>query len=377
MNARRILAMMRKEIIQIRRDPRSLMIILAMPLIQLFIYGYAVNLDATHVPLCLYDQDGSQASRDLLAHFHSTDYFDVVHVSTTYADVVRRVDRDTCTVAVVVPAQFSERLHTSGRATLQALVDASDSNTASIGMGYAQGIVQAYAADVQLDWQQRHGHTGAAPAVRFETRTLFNEDLESMANIVPGVVALVMAVVGSFLTSLTIAREWERGTMEQLIATPISPFEIQIGKLVPYFVIGMLDTGVCAVIAVQWFHVPFRGSWAVLFGCSMLFLIAVLALGYYISVTSKSQVGASQMAMLTTFLPTFLLSGFIFPIEQMPVAVQWVTRIVPGRYYVAILRSVFLKGTPVSLLLEPMSALAIIAFVLLALAARSFQKRLA
>ena len=377
MSGRRILAVMRKEMIQIRRDPRSLLIILAMPLIQLLIYGYAVNLDAKHVPLCVYDRDESQASRDLLTHFLATDYFRVVQVSDSYADVVRQIDQDTCTVAIVVPSEFSESLRSTGRASVQALVDASDSNTASLGMGYAQGIVQAYAADVQLDWQRRIGFSRGSPSVTFEPRTLFNEDLESMANIVPGVVALVMAVVGSFLTSLTIAREWERGTMEQLIATPIAPSEIQIGKLVPYFAIGMLDTAICAVVAVQWFGVPFRGSWVVFFGCSMLFLIAVLSLGYYISVTSKSQVGASQMAMLTTFLPTFLLSGFIFPIDQMPLPVQWVTRILPGRYYVAILRSVFLKGTPTRLLLEPLGALAVIALVLITLAARAFHKRLA
>jgi ABC-2 type transport system permease protein len=377
MSGRRILAVMRKEIIQIRRDPRSLMIILAMPLIQLFIYGYAVNLDAKHVPLCEYDQDRSEASTDLLTHFRATDYFNVVHISDSYADVVQQIDRSACTVAIVVPTQFSEGLRSTGRASVQALVDASDSNTASLGMGYAQGIVQAYVADVQLDWQQRHGRASGVSAVDFEPRTLFNEDLESMANIVPGVIALVMAVVGSFLTSLTIAREWERGTMEQLIATPIGPFEIQIGKLVPYFVIGITDTAICALVAVEWFQVPFRGSWLVLFGCSMLFLTAVLSLGYYISVTSKSQVGASQMAMLTTFLPTFLLSGFIFPIEQMPTVVQWVTRILPGRYYVVILRSVFLKGTPTALLLEPIGALAAIALVLITLAARAFHKRLA
>src|ERR1019366_2630478 len=377
MSGRRVLAIMRKEVIQIRRDPRSLLIILAMPLIQLFIYGYAVNLDARHVPLCLYDRDGSVASRDLLAHFQSTEYFRVVHVSDTYADVLREIDRDACIVAIVVPSRFSDSLDATGHARVQALVDASDSNTASLGMGYAQGIVQAYAADVQLDWQQRHGRASGVSAVDFQPRTLFNEDLESMANIVPGVIALVMAVVGSFLTSLTIAREWERGTMEQLIATPIAPFEIQIGKLIPYFVIGMMDTALCAIAAIWWFHVPFRGSWKLLFGCSALFLLVVLSLGYLFSVTAKSQLGASQLALLVTLLPTFLLSGFIFPIDQMPVVVQWITRILPARYYVSILRNVFLKGSEVQLLAGDITALSAIAVVLVVFATRAFQKRLA
>ena len=377
MSWRRVVAMMRKEVVQIRRDPRSLLIILAMPIAQLLLNGYAVNLDARHVPLCVYDRDRTQASVDLLAHFSATDSFDVVAVSDSYREVVAGIDSSVCTAAVVVPPQFSERLHSTGRATLQVLVDASDSNTASLGMGYAQGIVQTYAAGVQLEWLQRQGRSSGFTTITIEPRTLFNEELESMANIVPGVIALVMAVVGSFLTSLTIAREWERGTMEQLIATPISPFEIQIGKLIPYYAIGVVDTAMCAVMAVTLFDVPFRGSWLVLFGCSLLFLGAVLSLGYYISVTSTSQVGASQMAMLVTFLPAMLLSGFIFPIDQMPVVVQWITRIFPGRYYVSILRDLFLKGTPAALMIAPIAALAAIAVFWTTLATRAFHKRLA
>jgi ABC-2 type transport system permease protein len=236
--------------------------------------------------------------------------------------------------------------------------------------------VQSYSQQVQIDWQQRHGMAPSAPDVSFEPRTWFNEDLESMANIIPGVVALVMSVVGAFLTSLTIAREWERGTMEQLISTPVGKLEIEIGKLVPYFVIGMFDTALCAGMGVWWFGVPFRGSWTLMFGCSMLFLIVVLSLGYLISVVAKSQLAASQLALLTTFLPAFLLSGFVFPIEQMPIVVQWVTRILPARYYVSILRNVFLKGTPARLMAGQVLALAIIAAVAITLATRAFQKRL-
>jgi len=182
--------------------------------------------------------------------------------------------------------------------------------------------------------------------------------------------------VGAFLTSLTIAREWERGTMEQLISTPIGKLEIQIGKLFPYFVIGIADTAVCGGTAFWWFGVPFRGSWLVFFACSILFLIVVLSLGYFISVTAKSQLGACQVALLATFLPTFLLSGFIFPIDQMPTVVQWITAILPARYYVSILRNVFLKGTAVQLLVTQIVALAVIAAALVVLATRSFQKKL-
>ncbi len=376
MSLRRIMAVMRKEVIQIRRDPRSLLIIVAMPLIQLFIYGYAVNLDIHHIPLCVYDRDGSQTSQDLLKRFQATDYFNIVRVSPDYLDVVRNIDEGVCTVAVVVPTQFSETLRSRGQASVQALLDASDSNSASIGMGYALSIVESYSQQVQIEWQQRHGMAATVPNIQFEPRTWFNEDLASMANIIPGVVALVMAVVGAFLTSLTIAREWERGTMEQLISTPVGKLEIEIGKLAPYFVIGMFDTALCADMGVYWFGVPFRGSWTLMFGCSMLFLIVVLSLGYLISVVAKSQLAASQLALLTTFLPAFLLSGFVFPIEQMPTVVQWITRILPARYYVSILRNVFLKGTPAGLMAGQVTALAIIAAVAITLATRAFQKRL-
>jgi len=376
MSWRRIVAMAYKEILQIRRDPRSLLIILVIPLVQLFIFGYAVNLDVRHIPLCVYDQGGTQTSQDLLKHFQATDYFNIVRVSDNYKDVVRNIDYGVCSIAVVVPPQFSEDLQSNGQAKVQAILDASDSNSATIGMGYSQAIVQTYSSEIQVEWQQERGIFAGAPTITFEPRTWFNEDLESMADLVPGVVAFVMAVVGAFLTSLTIAREWERGTMEQLISTPVGKLEIQIGKLFPYFLIGIADTALCAFTAVWWFDVPFRGSWVVLFGCSMLFLTVVLSLGYLISVTAKSQLGACQMALLATFLPTFLLSGFIFPIDQMPVVVQWITAILPARYYVSILRNVFLKGSEVRLLVGDIAALAGIAVLFVIIATRSFKKRL-
>jgi ABC-2 type transport system permease protein len=376
MSLRRILAMMRKEVIQIWRDPRSLLIIFAMPLVQLVIYGYGVNLDIKHIPLCVYDRDATQTSQDLLKHFQATDYFKVVHVAQNYRDVIQQIDRGACTVAMVVPPQFSEDLHSHGQSSLQALLDASDSNTASIGMGYALSIVQAYSQGIQIEAQQRNGLPPATANVTYQPRTWFNEDLESEANIVPGVVAMVMAVVGAFLTSLTMAREWERGTMEQLIATPVRKLEIQMGKLIPYFIIGMMDTALCAGAAVWWFGVPFRGSWTTLFACSALFLIVVLSVGYLFSVTAKSQLAASQFALLVTLLPTFLLSGFIFPIDQMPVFVQWITRLLPARYYVSILRSLFLKGTTVRVMAGDIMALGIIATLLIIIATRAFHKRL-
>jgi drug efflux transport system permease protein len=375
MSLRRILAVMRKEFIQIARDVRSLLIIFAIPLILLFIYGYAVNLDVKHVPLCVYDRDGTQQSQDLLKAFQASEYFNIVHLARDYRKVVQEVDSGDCALAIVIPPRFAEDLGEGGT-SVQAILDASDSNSASIGLDYTRAVLATYSSRIQVTWAQNHGLAPPVLPLDVRARTWFNENLESMADIVPGVVALVMAVVGAFLTSLTIAREWERGTMEQLISTPVGALEIQIGKLVPYFVIGMTDTAVCAVLSVVWFGVPFRGSWTILFASSALFLVVVLSMGYWMSVIAKSQLAASQFALVATFLPTFLLSGFLFPIDQMPAVVQWITRALPARYYITILRNIFLKGTPVRMFASQLVALGIYALVLVTLATRALHKRL-
>jgi ABC-2 type transport system permease protein len=243
-------------------------------------------------------------------------------------------------------------------------------------MGYAQAVVQGYSSGVQLNWLQAHGQSIQPAPISVDVRTWFNEDLESSAFIIPGVLALVMSVIGAFLTSLTIAREWERGSMEQLISTPVTAMEIMLGKLAPYFVLGMFDVGVCAFLAINWFHVPFRGSYLTLALSSALFMIVVLALGFLISVLAKNQFAASQIALLITFLPAFLLSGFLFAIDQMPVVLQYITRILPARYYVSVLKQIFLKGTPASMLYADLIPLAIFAFLLTLIATRSFHKRL-
>jgi ABC-2 type transport system permease protein len=259
---------------------------------------------------------------------------------------------------------------------VQALVDASDDNTANVLIGYTQAVVQGYSTSVQMEWLSRRGVAMQTAPIAIETRTWYNENLESSVFIIPGVLALVMSVIGAFLTSLTIAREWERGSMEQLISTPVSAMEIMLGKLVPYFVLGMIDVAMCAAIAIFWFRVPFRGSYLTLVGSSALFIIAVLSMGFLISVIAKNQFAASQIALIATFLPAFLLSGFLFAIEQMPAPLQMITRIFPARYYVSVLKKVFLKGTPASMLLGDLIPLGIITVLLTVVATRAFHKRL-
>jgi ABC-2 type transport system permease protein len=376
MSLTRLLAVARKEVIQILRDVRSLMIVIVMPVALVMLFGYGVNLDLKGLPVYVLDQEGSQQSQDLLKHFQAGDYFHLVRVATGYAEVTRALDDGHAKMGIVIPWNFSQRLRDGGPVAVQALVDASDDNSANVLIGYAQAVVQGYSSEMQLNWLGAHGLSVQPVPVSVQTRTWYNENLESSAFIIPGVLALVMSVIGAFLTSLTIAREWERGTMEQLISTPVSAMEIMLGKLIPYFVLGILDTVVGAVIAIFWFHVPFRGSFFTLMVASAMFMVVVLSMGYFISVLAKNQFAASQIALIVTFLPAFLLSGFLFAIEQMPVPLQWITRIFPARYYVSVLKKIFLKGTSPAMLYSDLIPLAVFTVVLGILATRSFHKRL-
>jgi len=376
MSPTRLLAVARKEVLQILRDTRSLAIVVVMPVTLMLLFGYGVNLDLKQLPIYVYDQDSSQQSQDLLKRFQNTRYFHIVRAVDNIPAIEHALDSGEAKMGIVIPWNFSQRLSQGGPVQVQALVDATDDNSANVLIGYAQGIVQGYSTSIQIGWLQARGLTLQAVPINIATRTWYNEDLESSAFIVPGVLALVMSVIGAFLTSLTIAREWERGSMEQLISTPVTAMEIMLGKLIPYFVLGMIDVAVCVVLAIGWFKVPFRGSYITLAFASALFLVVVLSLGFFISVVAKSQLAASQIALIITFLPAFLLSGFLFSIEQMPVALQVITRIFPARYYVTLLKKIFLKGTPAAMLTADLMPLAGFTLVLAFVATRSFHKRL-
>ncbi len=376
MSFTRFLAVAKKEIVQVLRDTRSLIIVLIMPVILVLLFGYGVNLDLKHLPIYVYDLEGSQQSQDLLKRFQASNYFEIVRVVHSYPELTPAIDGGQAKMGIVIPWDFSHRLHDGRPAQIQALVDGTDDNTANVSIGYAQAVVQGYSSDIQLDWLRDRGQIAQPTAVSVQTRTWYNEDLESSAFIIPGVLALVMSVIGAFLTSLTIAREWERGTMEQLISTPVTPLEIMLGKLVPYFAIGMIDVVVCALIALYWFQVPFRGSFLTLLFSSAMFMIVVLSMGFFISVIAKNQLAASQIALIATFLPAFLLSGFLYAIEQMPIALQWITRVLPARYYVSVLKKIFLKGSPAGVLYADLVPLAMFTLVLGLLATHSFQKKL-
>jgi ABC-2 type transport system permease protein len=378
MNANRILAIARKETIQIRRDPRSLLIALLMPIMQMILLGYGISLDAKRIPVYAYDREGSQDSQAFLKHFQASQYFDLVKTVNNYRDLTYAIDSDRCKLGVVIPFDFSERLRDAGKTSVQVIVDGTDDNTANLATGYAQAVIAQYSSDVQLQWIGRQGLAGLAAGapLTVEARTWFNEDLESRNFIIPGVIALVMALVGALLTSLTIAREWERGTMEQLISTPITGHELMLGKLLPYFVIGMADAALCFVMGVWWFQVPFRGTLFTLFFTTALFLVVVLGIGFMISTAIRNQLGASIIALLVTLLPTSMLSGYTFPIDQMPPVVRAITYAVYSRYYVTILKAVFLKGVGVKALAGSVIALTLYAMTVGYFSLRAFHKTL-
>jgi ABC-2 type transport system permease protein len=377
MKLRRLSAIAVKEVLQIWRDPRSLMIALVMPFTQMMLLGYGVTLDLKHIPVCTFDREASQDSRALLERFDASAYFSVARAVQDYPALVAAIDRADCKIGIVVPADFSERLADSGATSVQAILDATDDNTANIAFGYAQAVVSGYSADVQLAHLAAHGHPFAQPrSMIVQSRVWFNEDLESRNFIIPGVVAIIMALVGAQLTSLTISREWERGTMELLVSTPVKPSEVMFGKLLPYLALGWIDAIFCLVLAAFWFGVPFRGTLLTLFATTTLFLAVVLGIGYLISVKIRSQVGASQIALLVTMLPTMMLSGYVFPIDQMPEFLQKITYLVYSRYYVTIIKAIFLKGADVIALAAPILCLMVYALAVMLLAARAFHKNI-
>jgi len=377
MRVRRLKAIALKELLQIWRDPRSLMIALLMPFTQMFLLGYGVTLDLKHIPVCTFDREASQNSQALLKAFEASAYFAIARNIRTYPELVAAIDRSDCKIAIVIPPDFTERLNDIGRSTVQAILDATDDNTANIALGYAVAVVSGYSNAVALDALDRQGQQfQQIQPLTVQSRVWFNEDLDSRDFIIPGLVAVIMALVGAQLTSLTIAREWERGTMELLVSTPVTPSELMVGKLAPYLAIGWIDAAFCLLIATFWFGVPFRGTLVTLFVTTTLFLFVVLGIGYLLSVLIRSQIGASQVALLLTMLPTTLLSGYVFPIDQMPPAVQDITYLVYSRYYVTIIKAVFLKGAGIVALGMPILCLLVYAAAVMTLAARAFRKTL-
>lgn len=367
--ARRFAALVRKETYQVIRDPSSILIAFVLPPVLLFILGYGVSLDTTRTRIGLVVEIATPVTEDLAASFRASRYFSVTN-GRDRRDFEQDIVLGRVSGIVVIPSTFAG--HYAGRAmpVIEVIVDGSDPNTAKFVQNYAQGVVSTWAdlRTAELRVQR--------PAITVAERFWFNPELSSRNFLVPGSIALVMTLVGTLLTSLVVAREWERGTMEAMMATPVTAAELLAGKILPYFVLGLLSMTLCVLLAVFVFQVPFRGSIFALYALSAAFLVPSLGQGLLISAATKNQFLASQLALLSGFLPAFLLSGFLFEINSMPRVIQWFTAIVPARYLIPSLQTVFLAGDIWPMFGRAIAVMLLIGSVFFVLAARSTRKRI-
>jgi ABC-2 type transport system permease protein len=377
MNLRRTKAVARKEFLHVVRDPRSLGMALAVPFVMLLLFGFALTLDVDRIPTLIYDSDHTPQSRQLIQRFHGSRYFEILGWVDDYQTIERRIDRDEVLLGVVIPRDYSRKLLAGQQAEVQLLLDGSDSNTASIALGYAQALLGAYTVEVRADAQNRKlGRQFRVPA-EARLRVWYNTEMKSKNYIVPGLIAVILMIIAALLTSLTIAREWEMGTMEQLLSTPLRPAEVVLGKMLAYFAVGVTDMVVAVVIGVLIFDVPLRGNVLLLGFTSCVFLMGALFWGIMLSAVARSQLLAYQLGMITSFLPAFLLSGFVYAIENMPAPIQAVTYIVPARYFITILKGIFLKGVGLRILLEEVAFLMAYAAIVFLAATRKLRQKVA
>jgi ABC-2 type transport system permease protein len=372
----RIYTLLIKELLQALRDPRMRGIIFLAPVLQLIVFGYAVTMDVKNIRTAVYDLDRTPESRELLSRFFSSGYFKPVEY-VSHANRIRDLmDQAKTDIAIQINKGFSAKLSANEKAPVQMILDGTDSNTASIVMAYTGQIVQKYNRDLAVRAVGLPEGASLTKGVDLRSRAWFNVNLESRIFFVPGVVALIGTIVTLLLSSMAIVREREVGTMEQLIVTPIRPVELILGKLLPSGLIGLFDMALIMVLAVFWFEIPMRGSLFLLFISTLLFLLSTLGTGLFISTISTTQ----QQAMMTTFFyvfPAILLSGFVFPIDSMPEIVQWITYANPLRYFLVILRVIFLKGAGAEVLWPHIMAMGILGVLVFILSSLKFTKRLA
>ncbi len=372
----RLKAMLMKEFIQVLRDPRMRFIIFVVPVFQTIVFGYAVNTDVRDVKMAVYDLDNSPESRDLTARFSGSGYFHVVERVSGEQQLLELMDEGRTKVVLRMNRGFGETLRSGGRAPVQLILDGTDSNTAGIALNYASRIAARYSSQLLMEKTARtFGPAYRAGGVGMASRAWFNENLESRNYYVPAVIANIVLIITILLSSMAVVREKEVGTMEQIIVTPIRKGEFILGKTVPFILIGFIDVAIITLVAAFWFDVPIRGSLALLFGATALFLMSSLGFGLLISTVSTTQ----QQAMMSAFFfifPAMLLSGFAFPIENMPQSVQWLTLINPLRYYLVIIRGIFLKGVGIAILWQQFLALFLLGTVILSFAVNRFRKTL-
>ena len=372
----RLSSLIRKEFIQILRDPRTLILVLVIPVMQLFLLGYAATNDVRNVPLAVFDQDRGPSARALLDAYRAADYFTLAYDVDSEAELRGLIDGGEARAGLIIPPDYSKNLQESGSAQVAFILDGSDPTVASTSLSAAQLIGQNYATQVLSEKLNRSGQSNSIQSpLEVRTQVWYNPDLVSAYFMIPGVIGMILYALTSILTASAIVRERERGTIEQLIVTPIRPWELILGKILPYVILAFLNTLEVLMIGSWWFRVPVRGDLMLILLLSGLFLLSSLGIGLLASTIANTQ----QEAMLTvwmTLLPSIFLSGFFFPLEAMPKILQWISYIFPLRYYLEIIRSLMLKGVGIGSLTEEVIALVVFGIVIMAAAAMRFRKRL-
>ena len=343
MSIRKIKAVMKKEFYHLIRDPRSLILAFIIPLCLILLFGYALSLDVNNVGTVVVDYDHSDVSRDLIIHLGASPYFHIEGYVRDAAQVTEYLDHGYTSVGVIIPPDFSRNIRSDRETPIQVLMDGSDPNFANITRGYVNAFIQGYNQNLLTQYLNRNGMESIKPPVEGRIRVWFNEDLESRQFIIPGIIAVIIMIVGAILTSLVIAREYENGTMETIKSLPINAGELLLGKAIPYFFITLPDVLISVFLGQILFGVVMKANFWIMILASSLYIFVALALGLLISTVTKSQLLANQGAILITYLPSFLLSNFVFPITNMPKVLQFVTYIVPATYYINILGGIYLK----------------------------------
>lgn len=369
-SSRRCYAFFIKESIQVVRDPSSIMIAFILPLILLFLWGYGISLDTNMIRIGVVMEDTAPEARSLAYAFSHTKFFEVTQ-GLNRKDLVDQMIRSKLRGVVVIPEDFSDRVRRQDNAKIQVIADGSETNTANFVRNYAEGVMATWLQGLQLE-----GDFSVNSPIETQTQVWYNPELKSRYVLLPGSIAITMTLIGILLTALVVAREWERGSMESLLTTSLKTSEFIIGKLGPYFILGLGSMLMCLIVSTTLFTVPFRGSYWVLFASTSLFLVAGLGIGFLISTTSKNQYVATQMALFLGFLPSFILSGVIYEISSMPMLLRGITYMVPARYFVSILQCLYLSGNAWGLLLPNLFGLAVIASVIMWLIRRKISSRL-
>jgi ABC-2 type transport system permease protein len=366
------IAVARKEMRQIVRDRRTLLILLFVPAFFLLVYGYALNFDIRHVSIAVQDNDRSTVSREIISAFVNSGYFDLYDDVLDDAAISRMLDRNLVRAVLVIPTRFGADVAGGRPTSIQFIVNGDNANTATTVVGYAIGLISAMSAHYEM---QVHLGSPTGPLLTVEPRVFYNPELRSTLFLVPGLIAYIAMLTAVVSTALSIVREKEAGTMEQVRMSPIGPVPYILGKTAPYFVVSLVSAMGIVLAAMVMFDMPMRGSWIVLLAVISLFLVGALGLGLFISSLAETQQVAFQIALLSSFLPTLMLSGFIFPIASMPVFLQWVTRIVPARYFLVALRGIVLKGTGPAVFWTELVALAVFAALILGLASLRLRRQ--